>query len=128
MLLHVTTFSKHGAKLTSLLALLHVGIGIWREMTAVGESSACECPICFLLLTRGRNPMSLPCGHTICRLCLDELTIKSEQDEFTCPLCRKVIHAQSVSLNVTLKKLIGMLIFVPHYTSGASMKLASHLN
>ena len=29
---------------------------------------ACECPVCFLVLSEGRPPMSMPCGHTLCKV------------------------------------------------------------
>ena len=79
--------------------------------------SACECPICFSLLNGERVPMSLPCGHTVCQLCINDLLVTvrgnrkggegDESNVFPCPLCRKLIHRDSISLNVTLKDLIG---------------------
>ena len=31
--------------------------------------SACECPVCFLLLNHTTHePMSMPCGHTLCKV------------------------------------------------------------
>ena len=31
--------------------------------------SACECPVCFLLLNSELHlPMSMPCGHTLCKV------------------------------------------------------------
>lgn len=31
--------------------------------------SACECPVCFLLLNSEQHlPMSMPCGHTLCKV------------------------------------------------------------
>ena len=31
--------------------------------------SACECPVCFLLLNHNTHqPMSMPCGHTLCKV------------------------------------------------------------
>ena len=77
-----------------------------------GELSACECPVCFCTLVGDRSPMSLSCGHTLCRLCLSALADKVQRDTkettFPCPICRKLIQLQSVSCNVTLKNLIGM--------------------
>ena len=80
--------------------------------SASAELSACECPVCFSLLIGDRSPMSLPCGHTLCRLCLAQLTSKQgEGPTFPCPMCRKGVQPQSVFCNVTLKNLIGMFHF-----------------
>ena len=75
------------------------------------ELSACECPVCFFLLENERVPMSLPCGHTLCQVCLDAIvtkTLKENADEsLSCPLCRKITRREMVSKNITLKNLIG---------------------
>lgn len=82
---------------------------------AVRELSACECPVCFCLLTGQKAPMSLPCGHTLCKVCISQLTEKMKgvaavSNGFPCPMCRKFIQEESVSLNVTLRDLIGGLV------------------
>jgi len=78
------------------------------------ELSACECPVCFLLLENERVPMSLPCGHTLCQVCLDaivnEENRKNANTTFSCPLCRKMTSREIVSKNITLKNLIGKII------------------
>ena len=34
--------------------------------------SACECPVCFQLLNHSTHePMSMPCGHTLCKVTID---------------------------------------------------------
>lgn len=77
------------------------------SVAAGDELSACECPVCFSLLIGDRSPMSLPCGHTLCMLCLNELA-EQHRDNMACPMCRKLIQPHSVHCNVTLKNLIGM--------------------
>ena len=81
------------------------------KMSSSRELSACECPVCFYFLTGERSPQSLPCGHTLCKVCTGQLTAAEGRGVgmFHCPLCRKVIKTESVSLNVTLKNLIGEL-------------------
>ncbi len=75
------------------------------------ELSACECPVCFHLLTGERSPLSLPCGHTLCKVCVEQLTAQGAAvDTFPCPLCRKLIKTESISLNLTLKNLIGKIV------------------
>ena len=79
--------------------------------------SACECPICFQVLSESRAPMSMPCGHTLCRDCVDLLVSKATNvssrhgnkpsPTFQCPLCREWVNQHSVTLNVTLRDLIG---------------------
>ncbi len=78
-------------------------------MAALKDLSACECPVCFSFLTGERAPMSLPCGHTVCQLCIAALKVGGHGGTSTlsCPMCRKVVQEKSISLNVTLKNLIG---------------------
>ena len=47
-----------------------------------------ECPICFETFER---PKSLPCLHTFCEHCLDDVlqTQKSKKLPLTCPCCKK---------------------------------------
>ena len=70
--------------------------------------SACECPVCFNLLGTGRPPMSMPCGHTLCHLCVEQLSSGGGKGApFRCPLCREWVNWEAVILNVTLRDLIG---------------------
>ncbi len=77
--------------------------------------SACECPVCFNFLSDSLPPMSMPCGHTLCSVCVDELVAKTTATKnssptFRCPLCRVWVNRDSVILNHTLRDLIGALI------------------
>jgi len=73
--------------------------------------SACECPVCFNLLGSDRPPMSMPCGHTLCHTCVEDLAGPARKEQrartFRCPLCREWVNRESVMLNVTLRDLIG---------------------
>ena len=90
-------------------ALIGIKLATIMSSSSTRELSACECPVCFLLLSGGRDPLSLPCGHTLCKVCVEQLRVQGSLvvDTFHCPLCRKLIKYESVSLNVTLKSLIG---------------------
>ena len=85
---------------------------------ALAGLSACECPVCFLTLSEGdHEPMSMPCGHTLCSACINHLvsmaTSTSSQlglprvPTFQCPLCREWVSRDAVHLNVTLRDLLG---------------------
>merc|ERR1712241_210272 len=45
------------------------------------ESSDYECPLCMRLLW---NPITTPCGHTFCKICLDRVL----DHNTTCPMCK----------------------------------------
>lgn len=71
--------------------------------------SACECPVCFNLLGSECPPMSMPCGHTLCHPCVEQLSSAGARraPTFRCPLCREWVNREAVILNVTLRDLIG---------------------
>ena len=71
--------------------------------------SACECPVCFNLLGSECPPMSMPCGHTLCHPCVEQLSSAGARGAptFRCPLCREWVNREAVILNVTLRDLIG---------------------
>ena len=50
-----------------------------------GLSAASECPACFQELGENRKPYSLPCGHTLCQLCVHSL-VRISSTQFSCPL------------------------------------------
>ena len=74
------------------------------------ELSACECPVCYVVFADGRDPMSLPCGHTLCQVCLNAIVDKNRRtdraDVFNCPLCRRIVYREMVSMNIMLRNLI----------------------
>lgn len=85
--------------------------------------SACECPVCFNILSEETNvPMSMPCGHTLCSTCIDRLVSKATSTAgqlgvrrvptFQCPLCREWINREAVHLNITLRDLLGESVLV----------------
>ncbi|XP_050717847.1 uncharacterized protein LOC126999354 [Eriocheir sinensis] len=59
-----------------------------KNMNTVG--SPAECPVCMIGYDGTlHRPRTLPCGHTVCTLCIDQL---KEQGRVACPECR-VSHA-----------------------------------
>ncbi|XP_078575666.1 uncharacterized protein LOC144861568 [Branchiostoma floridae x Branchiostoma japonicum] len=50
---------------------------------------------CSICLNLYEDPKLLPCFHTFCRKCLEELTKKSGEKNFQCPLCRTNLQLPS---------------------------------
>jgi len=68
-----------------------------------GEVMSNTCPICFeLFLPPEHSPiLIIPCGHTFCKGCLEDMKKKAK---YACPFCR--IKIQSQAPNISLQKLI----------------------
>lgn len=68
------------------------------SLVASIEGSQLECSVCLSLLCQ---PVSLPCGHTFCRICLATAQQRSRKK---CPNCRAVCHmaAESHPENVVI--------------------------
>lgn len=49
------------------------------------------CPICCENWLH-RDPRILPCQHTFCKECLNELELKNKTIDFLCPICRTVFY------------------------------------
>lgn len=59
-----------------------------------------ECDICFIRLdVNNHRPKSLPCGHTICKECVENPALGKK-----CPSCRKVIMFKYPITKETKKK------------------------
>ena len=60
------------------------------------------CGICFNGYDEGgHTPLSLPCGHSICRICTDDI-LKLESSQCLCPQCRVPFTKANVSKNIEL--------------------------
>ena len=51
-----------------------------------------KCPVCLALYFEDKEPITIPCGHTLCKLCIAEIVrIKVH---FKCPECNKIYSEQ----------------------------------
>ncbi|XP_039527071.1 uncharacterized protein si:ch211-281l24.3 [Pimephales promelas] len=64
-----------------------------------------KCPVCTEVY---KDPVSIPCGHSYCKLCIEIYWSKPTQaGGYACPQCRKRFRGRPVlSVNVALSKLI----------------------
>eukprot|EP00301_Raphidiophrys_heterophryoidea_P013387 c20791_g1_i1.p1 GENE.c20791_g1_i1~~c20791_g1_i1.p1 ORF type:complete len:283 (+),score=47.85 c20791_g1_i1:39-851(+) len=67
----------------------------YAKLKEVGEAptltSKLNCTICFerfRAFGEDRIPVVLPCGHTFCRSCINELCARSTKPQIECPTCR----------------------------------------
>lgn len=72
-------------------------------------ASLLECPVC--LTSPFIEPITLSCGHTLCRGCLHRAQ-RSRELHKRCPLCRALCHtsAESASENVILRELCKLVL------------------
>ena len=64
------------------------------------------------------QPVSMVCGHSACKACLEEMVSKSLQGNGkTCPLCRETITLRKMNTNLAVRAMIALcvvLIVVAH--------------
>jgi len=86
---------------------------------------------CCLCLDLTARPATLPCGHSACRACLDQLfSIGDFDDEQRCPSCRAPLPVgmPPLQLSATLKSLAELLLPGGSQSSMAVVRTAhSHL-
>ncbi|TSL04200.1 Tripartite motif-containing protein 65 [Bagarius yarrelli] len=72
------------------------------------EESSLTCTIC---LERFKYPVTIPCGHTFCKLCISKHWDQTEQGgpqstSFNCPMCKKTFASRpTLNRNVSLSVL-----------------------
>lgn len=73
------------------------------KKASLNEDTKIECAVCFLPYTENiRCPISLTCGHTFCRLCVDQLTSNNyQQQRVKCPTCRANSPKAEKNLDLT---------------------------
>ncbi|XP_050739177.1 tripartite motif-containing protein 65-like [Eriocheir sinensis] len=85
-----------------------------------------ECPVCMTGYDGTvQRPRTLPCGHTVCTLCIEELKV---QGRVACPECR-VRHAVpegvQFPVNYSVEALIGMMRDSPPPSAGEGAAAAA---
>ncbi|XP_064079057.1 tripartite motif-containing protein 59-like [Macrobrachium nipponense] len=73
-----------------------------------------QCSVCIQLYSDKSPPKNLPCGHSVCSSCMDQLML----DSGYCPECRKSLKSKEMkdcSVNIPLLRLCRLHAFV---TSG----------
>lgn len=64
---------------------------------------ALTCPVCQEVF---QDPRQLPCGHSLCRGCLENLSSHSTEVPFRCPNCREFFGSViGISKNYTLSSI-----------------------
>ncbi|KAM9317466.1 tripartite motif-containing protein 14-like [Gastrophryne carolinensis] len=68
-----------------------------------------ECSVCQNIYT---DPVTLKCGHSFCRVCIDRvLDTQEESGDYACPICRKrSISRPSLQSNITLRNIVENLL------------------
>ncbi|XP_068121973.1 E3 ubiquitin-protein ligase TRIM7-like [Hyperolius riggenbachi] len=76
------------------------------ETRSADLSNELECPLC---LNRYRDPVSMRCGHSFCRVCIDHLLYTQEASGgYSCPQCtkkKKFKVRPTVQTNIALKNI-----------------------
>jgi hypothetical protein len=64
------------------------------------SAEAMECSVCFEIYC---NAHILRCGHTFCKVCIDQVSVNNR---IVCPTCRKVTASNDVTKDYIIIKLI----------------------
>ena len=54
------------------------------------------------------QPVSMPCGHSACKTCLEEMLSKSVRGK-TCSLCRETSNPGKLNINLAVRALISKI-------------------
>uniref|UniRef100_A0A3B5MJP0 RING-type domain-containing protein n=1 Tax=Xiphophorus couchianus TaxID=32473 RepID=A0A3B5MJP0_9TELE len=78
------------------------------EVTRLRRSGQFRCPICLDIL---RDPVSIPCGHTYCMVCIRNYWDQADSGQFSCPQCRDIFSPRPVlRRNTVLAEVVDKLI------------------
>ncbi|XP_072497640.1 uncharacterized protein [Notamacropus eugenii] len=73
-----------------------------------------KCSICVEYL---KDPVSIPCGHSFCKVCITKLCDCHKthvQDSVSCPICKKPFQKENISPNWVLAQLVPNLLNLEH--------------
>merc|ERR1712060_759895 len=68
-----------------------------RSCLALDELLACPCG-----LTVFKQPVALPCGHSLCRSCFARISSQPSAQQHRCPLCRAEFPTCDLKVNLAL--------------------------
>lgn len=88
-----------------------------------GQPNPFECKVCMSLFnTTDRQPQSLPCGHSLCEECIDQLPVvkrNGPNQSVECPFCRKLANKKYIVPNR------GLLDIIIHQSTSESSSSTS---
>ena len=75
---------------------------------ATTMNEALSCPVCYEYLA---DPKILTCGHTICKICLEDIYRSESSRQLPCPMCRHVTPVpegdiSKLPTNITVRSLV----------------------
>ncbi|KAM3857565.1 E3 ubiquitin-protein ligase TRIM39-like [Diretmus argenteus] len=75
-------------------------------MAATLDKYQLHCPVCMELLT---DPVSTPCGHNFCKLCIERYWNSSEVCQ--CPMCKETFYNRpELRINISFKEVVNHFI------------------
>ncbi|KAG7268796.1 hypothetical protein CRUP_012603 [Coryphaenoides rupestris] len=72
------------------------------------EEDQFSCPVCLDVL---RDPVTIPCGHSYCSVCIEDYWDRNKsQGYFCCPQCRQLFNPRpALSRNTVLSEVVGQI-------------------
>lgn len=117
---------NRGALISWLFRICLRWLDLRTEMAQASVSvteSQFRCPICLDML---KDPVSIPCGHTYCMVCINNYWDQAGSGPFSCPQCREpfsprpVLRRNTVLAEVVDKLKLSEMLAAPElYVGGA---------